>query len=116
MKINIAQTSVAAGIAALISFGFHSFAVPNIRDVITIGSFLCAFSTLFIALGLNFKTYGVKTNIRVIGLSFFLLTLIEHLVFSLYLPYQTAYIIIVGISVLILISLAAGIIKGLKEI
>ena len=115
MRINFAQAIVATGIAVLIAFGFHSYSLPNVKDLITGGSFVCAFSTLFVALGLSFETYGLKTNIRVIGLSFFLLTLVENLIFNFYIPNQTAYIIVVGITLLMLISLVSGIIKGLKE-
>ena len=80
MKVNLAQSIVVLGVAALIAFGIHTVAAPNIKTLVTIGAFASCFLTLLSALALSFKAYGAKTNLRVLGLLFFVVLLIEHIV------------------------------------
>tara|TARA_B100000925_G_C21749603_1_gene362891 strand:+ start:66 stop:413 length:348 start_codon:yes stop_codon:yes gene_type:complete len=115
MKVNLAQSIVVFGVAALIAFGIHTVAAPNIKTLVTIGAFASCFLTLLSALALSFKAYGAKTNLRVLGLLFFVVLLIEHIVFAFQLPFEKLYIIVTGLTLLVFVSLSAGIVSRLSE-
>ena len=115
MKVNLAQSIVVFGVAALIAFGIQTIALPNIKTLVTIGAFTSSFLALFSAIALNFKAYGAKTNLRVLGLLFFFVMLAEHILFAVQFPFEKLYVIVTGLTLLVFVSLSAAIVSRLNR-
>ena len=114
MKVNVVMLGIALAIAALAAFGFFSGnSGEAYRWVITIGSGITFFITLGGLLALS-SPHGGTANIKAISVVFFIVFLIEHLVFTFAPLRIEPYIIITGIVLLIYILIAYAINRALK--
>jgi len=109
MKINWILVIVSLGIAALSGYGFYA-GTSNL--FLTIGSGLFFFITLSGIFGVSFGRGSA--NLKVLSAVFFIVSLIEHLLFG-FIGFRTApYIIITGILFLIYIMIFYAVAKSLK--
>ena len=115
MKINPVMAIAALAISALVAYGFFAWnSGEQYRLLITIGGGIAMFLTLGGMLALGSKDSGTAVNLKVLSLVFFIVLLIEHVIFSFAAVAPAPYIIITGILVLIYIAIAYGIRKALK--
>jgi hypothetical protein len=117
MKINIVTLLIALAVAVLVAYGFHA---ANSGEEYVLALTLGAGLTLFITLSGTFavRTKGERggtANIRIVSGIFFLVTLIEQIVFSFVPLSLPPYIIVTGILMLIYLLIVYGIGKALRE-
>lgn len=104
MKVNFVLTTVSILISALISYGFYSFHEGSNKNLITTGSFILLTCTLITATGVNFNLSRTTINIKITAGIFFIISLAENLVFSIFNFSTPFYIIINGIIILIFLT------------
>ena len=116
MKINIFLVFICAALAGLSAFGFYmANEGDTYRVLITVGSAISLFITLGGTLALTSPNRGSIVNIRVISGIFFLVLLIEHIIFSFSGVRFTPYIVITGILALFYILLCYITMRALRQ-
>ncbi len=110
MKINWILAIISLGIAALAWYGFYA-GTENLFLTFGGGGFL--FLTLFGLLAVSFGRGSA--NIKALSLVFFVISLVEHLLFACKGFKQAPYIVITGILFLLYLLSFYGIAKTLKE-
>ncbi|MDR3123795.1 MAG: hypothetical protein LBU16_08470 [Treponema sp.] len=118
MKINVITLAIAFAIAALIAYGFYSAngAETDIPLANALGGGIALFITLAGTVAVGSKDgNGGTTNIRLASGIFFVLVLIEQIVFC-FVPFSLApYIVATGILTLVYVLIAYGIGKTLQN-
>jgi hypothetical protein len=115
MKINPILLLIAAGIAALIGFGFYSAnKAEELVWAITIGSGLLSLITLSGIFAVNFDARGGTGNVRIISGLFFAISLVSNIIFNFLNFTLPPYIIINGILFLLYILIGYGVTRALK--
>jgi hypothetical protein len=115
MKVNIVTLIIALAISALAGYGFYAAnASEEYPLVIAIGSGIVLFITLAGTIAVGAKEgRGSTTNIRVLSGIFFVVLLIEQIIFS-FVPFRIApYSIVTGILLLVYMLIAYAIGKAL---
>jgi hypothetical protein len=116
MKINVIMLIIALAIGALAGYGFFAAnAADTYREVIALGAGLSLFVTLggIIAVGAAAGRGGVG-NIRALSAVFFVLFLVEQLIFS-FVPFRLPpYIITTGILLLVYLLIGYAVGKALN--
>lgn len=114
MKINFVMLIIVLAISALAAFGFYSVnSIENYRLLITFGSSISIFITLSGVLAFS-SPHGSSVNIKVVSGVFFIVFLIEQIIFSFININLAPYVIITGILLLVYLIICYGIIKALK--
>ena len=118
MRINVITLFIAAAIAALAGYGLYAAngAENDIPLANALGGGIALFVTLAgaIAIGTKNDTGGTE-NIRWVSFVFFIIVLIEQIVF-IFVPFKLPpYIIITGTLTLIYMLTAYGIGKALRQ-
>jgi hypothetical protein len=114
MKVNFVMLLIALAIAALAGYGF--FAANSDEEfhlLLAAGSALTIFLTLGGLLALSVPDGG-SANIKVTSAIFFVVFLVEQLIFGIFGVREAPYIIVTGILLLIFILVNYGIIRALK--
>ena len=109
MKLNFVNIFIALLLSTLLSYGLFSFNKSENDILLTLGGFLCFLLTLVISMGVDFQKQRTTTNIRVISIVFFLITLVSNLIFANFVFNVPLYIIINGVLILIYIFIAKSI-------
>jgi len=109
MKLNFVNFFIALLISTLLSYGLFSFNKSENDMLLTLGGFLCFLLTLVISMGVDFQRQRTTTNIRVVSIVFFLITLVSNLIFANFVFNVPLYIIINGVLILIYIFIAKSI-------
>jgi hypothetical protein len=114
MKINWFLFCIALALAALGAFGFYmGNAGETYRALIAAGSGLSLFVTLGGLFALS-SPHGGTANIKAVTGLFFIVLLIEHIVFSVTGVLLTPYIVITGVLLLVYVLVCYAIIRALK--
>ena len=117
MKINVVPLIIAVALAALAAYGFYTANSGEpyaLALSVAAGLSLCITLAGTIAVGTK-DGRGGAANIRVLSGIFFLITLIEQVVFSAIPLSLPPYIIVTGVLMLIYLLAAYGIGKALRE-
>jgi hypothetical protein len=115
MKINWFLFCIALIIAALAAYGFFAANGDEpYRLVITAGAFLSLFTTFAGMIALRINERG-GANMRIVSALFFIVLLVEHLVFTFVPLFLPPYIIITGILLLLYLLAAYAIAKALQH-
>ena len=117
MKINIITLGIAFAIAALLGYGFYAFnnAEGDIPLVSAFGGGAALFITLAGAIAVGTKEDSNATpNIRWVSVIFFVVILIEQIIFTVVTFKLPPYIIVTGLLVLIYLLTAYAIGKALQ--
>jgi hypothetical protein len=118
MKVNVITLLIAFAVAALIGYGFFAVngAAGDVPLANALGGGLVLFITLSGAISVSVKdASGGTINIRVASIVFFVVMLIEQIVFC-FVPFSLPpYIIITGILILIYVLIAYAIGKALQN-
>ena len=113
MRINYVMLLIALGIAALSASGFYSSnSGEELRILITVGSGVTFFITLAGVLAIT--SQSGTSNIRVISIIFFIVFLIEHIIFSIFMRMEP-YIVITGVLLLLYVLLGYAMNRALKN-
>jgi hypothetical protein len=118
MKINIIMLGIAFAIAALAGYGFYSAngAEGDIPLASALGSGIALFVTLSGIIAIGTKTNsGAAPNIRWVSVVFFVLVLIEQIVFTVIKFRLPPYIVVTGILTLVYLFIAYAIGKALQN-
>ncbi|MDR3356988.1 MAG: hypothetical protein LBO04_07370 [Spirochaetaceae bacterium] len=116
MKVNPVLLVIAAAIVALAAFGFFTGNEnETYRWLITTGSALSFFATLGGLLAFQSGGGGTSVNIKVVSALFFIVLLIEHLVFSFTVIRLTPYVIITGLLLLVYVLICYVLTQALKK-
>ena len=110
MKIHWILILISLGIAVLVGYGFYA-GTSNL--FLTFGGGGVLFLTLFGFFAVSFGRGSA--NLKVLSAIFFVISLIEHLIFAFAGFKQAAYIIITGILFLLYLMIFYAIAKTLKE-
>jgi hypothetical protein len=115
MKIDPVMLIVSLAVSALIAFGFYTANQGEVYPwLITVGSALLCFVTLSGILAVSFDVRGGTGNYKIVSALFFIITLIDNIVFN-FLNFTVApYIIINGILFLLFMVIEYAIIKALR--
>jgi hypothetical protein len=114
MKINPVLLIVAFFISALAAFGFYSANGGEVyRWLITIGAGLSLFVTLGGFLAFSADGGGGTVNIKVTSVLFFVVLLVEHIIFSFTGLTLAPYVIITGIFLLLFVLISYAITRAL---
>jgi len=117
MKLNVVLTLISITLAGLAAFGFYTANENDTyRLLITIGSGITLLVTLGGLLALSSDNRGTIMNIRVVSGLFFLIFLIEHIVFSFTGVKYTLYIIITGSLMALYVLICYMTIRALKKV
>jgi hypothetical protein len=118
MKINIVTLLIALAVAALVAYGFYTAnSGEGYALALTFGAGLTLFITLAGTIAVGTKDgQGSMANIRIVSGIFFLVTLIEQLVFSFVPLSLPPYIIVTGVLMLIYLLIVSGIGKAIREV
>ena len=106
MKVNYIPALIAVAISLLITYGMYSFHSGENKILISCGSGLVSAITLLMTIGVSFELPRTEINVRTVSGVFFVIGLIENIIF-LFLNFSTPmYVITTGIlmSVYILIA------------
>ncbi|GHV88719.1 hypothetical protein AGMMS50267_10790 [Spirochaetia bacterium] len=117
MKINGVTLIIALAVAALAGYAFYAAngAATDIPLANALGGGIALFVTLAGTIAVGSKDGGGSTlNIRLASGVFFVLLLIEQIIFCMVSFHIAPYIIVTGILVLIYVLIAYGIGKALK--
>jgi hypothetical protein len=118
MRINIITLIIAFAIAALAGYGFYvaNGAIADIPLANALGGGIVLFVTLAGAVAVGTKDgSGSTMNIRLLSSIFFVVMLVEQLIFC-FVPFSMPpYIIITGILLLVYILIAYGIGKAMQN-
>ena len=98
MKLNVFLIFISVAVAGLSAFGFYMANEGDAyRILITVGSAVSLFVTMGGMLALSIPARGALANIRLVSGLFFLVLLIEHVVFSFTGILYPPYIVVTGI-------------------
>jgi len=101
MKANPVTTLITLALCLLISYAFYTFNNNVLKEVLSAGSFILLFTTLFFSIGARFSYYRTGINVRTTSLIFFVTFFVSNLVFSFLNFTQGAYIVVNGIALLL---------------
>lgn len=97
------------------SYGFFaSHAASGIRILLTAGAGVSLFLPLAGMLALGAKDGGTAVNLKVVSVVFFIVLLVEQLIFGFAAKSAAPYIIVTGILLLIYLLIAYSIAKALE--
>ncbi len=117
MKINIFMLLISLAIASLAGYGFYA-ANSGTEYVLLqcLGSGISLFMTLGGLLALGSKDGGTSVNVKITSAVFFIIVLIEQIIFSVMntLP-KAPYIVTTGIILLVYAVIVYGIVKALSS-
>lgn len=114
MKINVVMLLIAIAISALSAFGFYSGnSNETYRLLITLGSGISLFVTLSGVLAFS-SPHGGSANIKIVSAIFFIIILVEQLIFSFVNISLAPYIIVTGILLLLYFLICYAITRALK--
>jgi hypothetical protein len=114
MKVNPVMLAVTIGIAALVAFGFFAGNQgESYRWLITAGSAVAVLLTAGGLLALSPEGGGSTVNIKAASALFFILLLVEHLIFSFTAVKLAPYVVITGILLLLYIIVCYAVSKAL---
>jgi len=91
---------ISAAIAGLSAFGFY-MANDVYGALIAVGCGISFFITLMDLLALSSSNGGISLNVRIVSAIFFIILLIEHIIFSIAGVNLAPYIVITGILVIL---------------
>ncbi|MDR1893146.1 MAG: hypothetical protein LBQ61_00435 [Spirochaetales bacterium] len=116
MKINKILLLIALGIAALAGYGFFAANGDEAyRLVITFGSGISLFVCLAGLIAVTTPGRGSSANIKVLSAVFFILLLVENLIFT-FVPFRIApYVIVTGILLLVYVLIGYAVGKALEN-
>jgi hypothetical protein len=115
MKINVFLIIICVAIAGLLTFGFFQATKgETYRILFTIGAFLSFFTTLGGLLAWKTPDGGSATNVKIVSVLFFIVLLIEHIIFSIAGINLTAYVIITGIILILFVLIFYLILRALR--
>ncbi|MDR2542346.1 MAG: hypothetical protein LBC80_02710 [Treponema sp.] len=116
MKLNIFLTIISIAFAGLGAFGFYVVNASSPNSVlIAAGSCLSMFITLGGLFALSSTDRGTVLNVRVVSALFFILLLIEHIVFSFVSVILMPYVVITGVLLLLYVLICYAIIQTRKN-
>ncbi len=112
MKINFIPTLIALALSVLIAYGLYFFHIGENKILLGFGSALFFGLTLILTYGVSYELPRTGVNVRVVSGIFFLIGLIENIVFS-FLNYSIPiYVITNGVLILIYILISYFIFKA----
>jgi FtsH-binding integral membrane protein len=118
MKINVIFALIAFAIAALAGYGFYAVngAVMDIPLANALGGGIALFVALAGATAISSKDgSGSTMNIRLLSWVFFVLILVEQIIFC-FVPFSLPpYIIVTGVFLLVYVLIAYGIGKAMQD-
>lgn len=103
---------VAIGVSALIAYGLFNLSKGENKELVGIGTGVISLATLITAIGVSYKNGRVATNVRIVGMLFFLLGIGSNITFGLLSLSQPAYIVANGILFLVFLLIANFIAKA----
>jgi hypothetical protein len=112
MKLNIVPTSIALALSALIAYGFYTYGTAESNMILGIGGFFFVAIPLSLALGYQSDYPRSSANIKVISSVFFLLSIAENIIFTSFAMTIPSFIIINGLTMLVLILIVYSINKA----
>lgn len=110
MKVNWIFVLISLGIAALVGYGFHAGTTNLFLTLV--GGFVL-FATLAGTLAVSFGRGSASA--KALSAVFFVLFLVEHLIFAFAGFRQAAYIIITGILFLVYALIFYGVAKAVRQ-
>lgn len=114
MKINFIPSIIAIVLSALIAFGMYSWCrCKDMNLLIAIVSGMCMCLTSGLALGISWSDARKSTNIKIVSSVFASLEIAINVIFCSLITFSVpAYIITIGISLLIWMLIIYGIAKA----
>lgn len=106
MKLNIFLTIISVSFATLLGYWAFDIANGDENDIACgIGSSICFIACLIPAMGLQYDSSRIGTNIRVFAALFFVIFAISHFCFAGFGVKMPYYIIINGLLLLIYLAI-----------
>lgn len=116
MKVNFFLSFLGLALALLVGYWAFNVAEGKENDVICgVGSTICFLVTLIPALGMNYESSKLGTNVKVLSFLFFIIFLISHFCFAVFGVKMPFYILCNGIILIIYLAIVYKL-SGVKDI
>lgn len=112
MKIDFVKSAIAIAVSGLIAYGFYHFHNGENKSLLSLGSFLFTATTLLFTIGINFEFPRTTTMVRTVSGIFFVISLLNNIIFSFNDFSVPFYVIVNGILALIYILIVYTISKA----
>jgi hypothetical protein len=112
MKVNILNVLIAIAVSALITYGLVNIEGSPMKWYVAVGSALLLCVTLIQMIGINFTYSRSGVNLRVVSSIFFVIALLNNLLYSFISFSEVSYFVTNGMILLLFFSISSSIYRA----